>query len=227
MIRRDVIIKFGLFFMFLGCVCSLIFFLACFYPSYASGEDSSVEEQVKEFPHDLYQKGENTGDKDEKKIEKEGKGDVKIEININVDKEKKERDKSVESKDGDKSKKEFPDPPKDISKNADDFWYYLDRWINNDYKAMYGALTEDTKKKYTFKKFFELYQREFNVNGGLESAKFLGELKKRGPYYEGKVELTYVNENIQPTKVMAVLQSTMDGYRVKDCGLIPVDYNNL
>jgi len=203
----------------------LIFCIELFFPSTVRGEKNSNDEcVVKEFPHDLYNKKSDAIEEDGSDLKSSNKKEIKVNVNINLNESN--EDKSFKKQE--KEIKEYPDPPKDVAKNAEDLlWYYLERWINDDYKAMYGSLSDSAKKKYTFKKFYDLYQREQDVNGGLESAKILGELKQRGPYYDVQLELNFRNQNIKPVKVMAILQYTENGYRINDCGLIPVDYKNL
>ncbi len=189
----------------------------------------NADEKIKEFPHDLYhnEKEENKKNKDSKNETKgQERNETNIQVNINIIDDTKSSDKEgPKEKD---VKKMFPDPPEDISKNAEDLlWYYLDRWINSDYKAMYGAITNRAQKKYTFQKFCDLYQREEDVNGGLVSAKLIGDKKQRGPLYEFEVELMFRNEKVPNRKVKGLLQYTPKGYRLDDCGLIPLDYKNL
>ena len=221
--------NFVLLFFLLTSISVIVLFSPMSSAEDDSKNDSKTQEEVKEFPHDLYEKGNKV--EDEKITPKSSGGkeiDINVHINLNEKSEEENNKSDVKEEEGGKEKKEYPDPPKDVAKNPENLlWYYLERWINDDYKAMYGSLSDSAKKKYSFKKFYSLYQRERDVNGGLESAKILGEFKKRGPYYEVQLELNYRNENIKPIKVKAVLQYTADGYRIEDCGLIPIDYTNL
>ncbi|MCX8064328.1 MAG: hypothetical protein N3G21_04070 [Candidatus Hydrogenedentes bacterium] len=206
------------FFFIVGCV----FFE---FPLFSEENETSA---VKEFPHDLYNKEKDSGEKfsESGAKSKEVSDDaIRIkEININIKIEGNGKEKKDTSDKTDQNR-EYKLPPEDVSRNAENLlWYYLERWINDDYKAMYGALTEDAKRKYSFKRFYDIYLKDRDIKGGLEFARLMGELKKKGPYIEVWVELNYRNENLKPAKVLAVLQYTSEGYRIKDCGLIPIDY---
>lgn len=211
---------------YLTGVLGVMVFIFVVRASFIYSEENNNTSSVKEFPHDLYDKTRELSGRSEKEKDKGVVSSEPREINININIGKEDYPIQKESVEvSNKVVQEYKSPPEDVSKNPENLlWYYLERWINDDYKAMYGALAEDVQKKYSFKKFYDLYQRDRDVKGGLEHARFLGELKKRGPYMEVWIELNYRNENVKPNKVLAVVQYTSEGYRVKDCGLIPPDY---
>lgn len=122
----------------------------------------------------------------------------------------------------------FPEPPAtDASEPHRIVRYFCRAWKDEDYKAMYGAMDKGYHKGKSFAAFETLFENDKEGSGGLKDENIDKTEAHEGAAVILKVELVYRSKRAKPKKVVAKVIKTPQGYRLIDCGLLPIDFNDL
>lgn len=122
----------------------------------------------------------------------------------------------------------FPEPPAtDASEPHRIVRYFCRAWKDEDYKAMYGAMDKEYRKGKSFAAFEALFESDKEGNGGLKDENIDKTEAQEGAAVILKVELVYRSKRAKPKKVVTKTIKTPQGYRLIDCGLLPIDFNDL
>ncbi|NLX25604.1 MAG: hypothetical protein GXY61_06545 [Lentisphaerae bacterium] len=122
----------------------------------------------------------------------------------------------------------FPEPPAtDASEPRRIVRYFCRAWKDEDYKAMYGAMDKGYRRGKSFTAFEALFENDKDGNGGLKDENIDKAEAHEGAATVMKVELIYRSKRAKPKKVVAKVIKTPQGYRLIDCGLLPIDFNDL
>lgn len=105
--------------------------------------------------------------------------------------------------------------------------YFCDALVAGNYEAMYGAMLRDYRDKVSLETYIALFEEDSTYNGGIRGATFMDDAKQSGSVVKATVLLEYNSPRAMSRKVVAACVSTPKGFRLVECGLIPVDLNNL
>ena len=122
----------------------------------------------------------------------------------------------------------FPEPPAtDASEPHRIVRYFCRSWKDEDYKSMYGAMDKGYRKKKPFPAFESLFENDKEGNGGLKDENIEKSEAAVGAAVTLKVELVYRSKRAKSKKVVAKVIKTPLGYRLIECGLLPIDLTDL
>lgn len=131
----------------------------------------------------------------------------------------------VEKKDED-----LPPPPEPSAEDAKEprklIRYFCRMWKEEEYEAMYWAMTSKFRKSMTLKKFTALFEDDAEITGGLKDENMVLRDDDEGKTYIVVVDLMFNNVRMKTRRVKAVLEKTKGGYRIKS-GLVPIDMSDL
>ena len=92
---------------------------------------------------------------------------------------------------------------------------------------MYYSMSSKYRKKVSLKKFTAIFEADAETNGGLDDENILSVDTKHRLGCVAVVDLKFNFNKARNRRVQAVLEKTKDGLRLKECGLIPLDMNDL
>ena len=122
----------------------------------------------------------------------------------------------------------FPEPPeREVSEPERLIHYYCRCWKDESWDKMYGMLDENARRAIPFEEFKQRYQEDTDTTGALKDEKLVEELTNSGHESHWKVQLVFRNKRTKPRDVVAKCKHGVNGYRLLECGLIPIDLNNL
>lgn len=122
----------------------------------------------------------------------------------------------------------FSEPPAtDASEPHRIVRYFCRAWKDEDYKAMYGAMDKGYRRGKPFTAFESLFEKDKDGSGGLKDENIDKTETPEGAAVTMKVELVYRSKRAKPKKVVAKAIKTPQGYRLIECGLLPIDLDNL
>ena len=128
-------------------------------------------------------------------------------------------------------KKEPPPPPVPPESASRDprrlIRYFCKNWKDENYTEMYYSMSSKYRKKVSLKKFTAIFEADAETNGGLDDENILSIDTKHRLGCVAVVDLKFNFNKARNRRVQAVLEKTKDGLRLKECGLIPLDMNDL
>jgi len=92
---------------------------------------------------------------------------------------------------------------------------------------MYYSMTPAYRKKTTLEKFTALFEADAGINGGLDDENILSEEPGHRLGHVFAVDLKFKFNRAKNRVVQVILEKTKEGYRIKECGLIPLDMDDL
>lgn len=126
---------------------------------------------------------------------------------------------------------EPPPPPEPPAADAADprrlVRYFCRMWKDEEYEAMWWAMTPKYRKSVSLEKFRSLFEADAEQNGGLKDENIVLDDVDEGKEYVVTVDLRFNFVRARDRRVKAVLEKTKQGYRVKASGIIPLDLNDL
>lgn len=126
---------------------------------------------------------------------------------------------------------EPPPPPEPPEADAADprrlVRYFCRMWKDEEYEAMWWAMTPKYRKATPLEKFAALFESDAERTGGLKDENIVLDDVDEGKEYVVTVDLRFNFVRARDRRVKAVLEKTKQGYRVKNSGIIPIDLNDL
>lgn len=118
-------------------------------------------------------------------------------------------------------------PPTDASEPRRIIRYFCRAWKDEDFKTMYGAMSESYRLKVPLDKFESLFVTDIATNGGLKDENI--EIKEVvvGASIRLKVQLIFRSISVKPRNVVVEAIKTPIGYRIAESGILPLDLNQL
>lgn len=105
--------------------------------------------------------------------------------------------------------------------------YFCKVWKDEDWERLWWAMTPKYRKKVSLKKFSALFTDDGELNGGLSDENIVNESGSNSGV-SVKVELKFKFKKAKPRVVNAVVERIPGGqYRMTDCAILPVDFNDL
>lgn len=105
--------------------------------------------------------------------------------------------------------------------------YFCRCWKDGDYQRMWWAMSPRYRLKAKYEEFCAVFAEDAKVNGGLMDEN-IGQNERHDDWGATlDVELRFKIRRAQPRKVKVSCERTENGYRISECGIIPVDMNNL
>ena len=121
-----------------------------------------------------------------------------------------------------------PQPPtSDASEPKRIIRYFCKEWKDENYKAMYGAMTSEYREQISLESFKALFASDKESNGGLQDENIAKAEEPLGASIGLNVALSYRSVRARPKTVVAVVIKTPKGYRIAKSGIVPIDLNNL
>ena len=105
--------------------------------------------------------------------------------------------------------------------------YFCRSWKDENFKAMYGAMSASYRKSVTLAEFETLFASDIEANGGLEDENIEVVEVRAGAGIRLKVQLIFRSKSVKPKRVVAEVIKTPKGYRVVNSGILPLDLNQL
>jgi hypothetical protein len=113
-------------------------------------------------------------------------------------------------------------PPADASKSAYAILtYFAESWKCSDYDAMYTALSEERREKFTRKEWRAAWREETKVRGVLVDFKIHGPDADEGNTSLWRMDVTYRNKRIGTLTKTTWAVEAESGWRVGNGGLSP------
>ena len=129
------------------------------------------------------------------------------------------------------AKPEPPPPPEPPATDAADprrlVRYFCRMWKDEDYEAMWWAMTPKYRNAVSLEKFTALFEDDAERTGGLKDENIVLDDVDEGKQYIVTVDLRFNFVRARDRRVKAVLEKTRQGYRIKESGILPVDLNDL
>lgn len=105
--------------------------------------------------------------------------------------------------------------------------YFCRAWKDEDFKAMYGAMSDSYRNNVTLSEFTSLFKSDIETNGGLKDENIEVPEVPAGATIRLKVQLIFRSTSVKPRTVVAEVIKTPKGYRVAESGILPLDLNQL
>lgn len=123
----------------------------------------------------------------------------------------------------------IPVPPAEDAAEPERIVHYFCRaWKDWDFKAMYGAMTEDYREEVPYRRFEALFKDDIGTNGGLLDESIEPEPAGAGAAVRLRVVLRYRNARAAPRTVIALaVREGAAGWRIAGSGIIPIDLDDL
>ena len=106
--------------------------------------------------------------------------------------------------------------------------YFCRQWKDENYEAMWWAMTPKYRTSVSLKKFISLFEADAERTGGLKDENITMPDVDEGKLYTVTVDLTFAFARAKGRRVKAVLEKNpKTGYRIRESGIIPLDLDNL
>jgi hypothetical protein len=121
-----------------------------------------------------------------------------------------------------------PVPPESVSRDPRRLIrYFCKNWKEENFAEMYYSMSPKYRKRVSFDKFKSIFEADAETNGGLDDENILSLDTEHHLGCVAIVDLKFNFNKARNRRVQAVLEKTKDGFRIKKCGLIPLDMNDL
>lgn len=124
-----------------------------------------------------------------------------------------------------------PPPEPTVTTSADPrklVRYFCRQWKDENYEAMWWAMTPKYRKSVSLKKFISLFEADAERTGGLKDENITMPDVDEGKLCTVTVDLMFAFARAKGRRVKAVLEKNpKTGYRIRESGIIPLDFDNL
>lgn len=125
-----------------------------------------------------------------------------------------------------------PPPPEPSLSDASDprklVRHFCKMWKEENYDAMYWAMTPKYRQTVSFDKFKGLFESDAEMTGGLKDENIIIDDVDEGKVYIVTADLKFNFIRSKDRRVKVVLEKMANvGYRIRPSGILPVDFDDL